>query len=176
MKHTKKIIYVSFIVVLLIFCAKLFLPGNTYIENSKEIETIQIKHPAFEENNQELDKNKIGIPVEKNPVKKETVPGKEITPDKSTENITIITGEKTTNIAVPQNTTFFNALTEIQRTGTLVFSGKQYPGLGFFVTDIGPLHSGNGKNLIYYVNGKEADVGVSTYILKNGDIIEWKLE
>jgi len=30
--------------------------------------------------------------------------------------------------------------------------------------------------LLYYINGKEASVGVSTYKPKNGDIIEWKLK
>ena len=54
--------------------------------------------------------------------------------------------------------------------------GKDYTSLGFFVTDIGSLHSGGGKNLLYYVNDKEASVGVSNYIPQSGDRIDWKLE
>ena len=74
------------------------------------------------------------------------------------------------------NTLLYDALVQEEKEGRIDFSGKMYPNLGFFVTDIGTLHSGNGKNLIYYINGKEAAVGVSSYKLKDGDIIEWKLE
>jgi len=74
------------------------------------------------------------------------------------------------------NTFLYDALVREKDKGNIDFSGKNYPGLGFFVTDIGTLHSGNGKNLIYYINGKEATVGVSSYALKDGDVIEWKLE
>ena len=74
------------------------------------------------------------------------------------------------------NVLLYDALVQEEKEGRIDFSGKMYPNLGFFVTDIGTLHSGNGKNLIYYINGKEATVGVSSYTLKDGDVIEWKLE
>ena len=74
------------------------------------------------------------------------------------------------------NTILYDALVREKNEGRINFSGKNYPGLGFFVTDIGSLHAGMGKNLIYYINGKEATVGVSSYTLKDGDVIEWKLE
>ncbi|MBP6883683.1 MAG: DUF4430 domain-containing protein [Candidatus Pacebacteria bacterium] len=72
--------------------------------------------------------------------------------------------------------TLYDALTMAMEKGDIKFSGKIYPSLGFFVTDIGELHAGDGKNLLYYVNGKEAEVGVSEYIIKNKDVILWKLE
>jgi hypothetical protein len=58
----------------------------------------------------------------------------------------------------------------------IVMTGKMYPGLGFFITDIGSLHSGNGKNVMYDINGREASMGVSTYVPQKGDIIEFKLK
>ena len=85
-------------------------------------------------------------------------------------------GEEIINLSFAPETFFYDALMEASNAGNLTFEGKNYPGLGFFITDIGPLHSGNGKYLLYYINGKEATVGVSAYKLKNGDIIEWKLE
>ena len=63
-----------------------------------------------------------------------------------------------------------------REAGTLSFAGKNYPILGFFVTDIGDLHATGGENLFYYINGEEALVGVSTLSLKDGDVIEWKLK
>ena len=72
--------------------------------------------------------------------------------------------------------TLYEAMIEAKNVGTLSFSGKEYPGLGFFVTSIGSLTEGNGKNLMYFINGKEASVGISTYVPKNGDTIIWKLQ
>jgi len=100
----------------------------------------------------------------------------QLTALKNTENITLILGEEIINLSFAPETFFYDALMEASNAGNLTFEGKNYPGLGFFITDIGPLHSGNGKYLLYYINGKEATVGVSAYKLKNGDIIEWKLE
>ena len=94
----------------------------------------------------------------------------------NTESATIIIGDTTTHLSFSPNTSFYNSLAQAKNIGILNLNGKNYPGLGFFVTDIGSLHSGNGKNLLYYINGKKASVGVSSYALKNGDIIEWKLE
>lgn len=94
----------------------------------------------------------------------------------NTQSITILAGETTAHLLSSPNTLFYNALIQERDAGKITFSGKNYPGLGFFVTDIGTLHSGNGKNLLYYINGKQASVGVSFYTLKDGDIIEWKLE
>ena len=94
----------------------------------------------------------------------------------NTQSATILIGDTTNHLSFAPNTVFYDALMQAKNADKIEFSGRNYLGLGFFVTDIGTLHSGNGKSLIYYINGKEATVGVSSYILKNGDIIEWKLE
>jgi hypothetical protein len=96
--------------------------------------------------------------------------------NQETQSTTVLIDKTTINLQSTPNTTFYDALMQAKNAGKITFSGKNYAGLGFFVTDIGSLHSGNGKDLLYYVNGKEAQVGVSSYVLKNGDIIEWKLE
>jgi hypothetical protein len=89
---------------------------------------------------------------------------------------TVSVGNTTIYLSFTPNTVFYDALLREKNAGKITFSGRNYPGLGFFVTDIGTLHSGDGKNLLYYINGKEATVGVSLYKLKDGDIIEWKLK
>lgn len=89
-------------------------------------------------------------------------------------SVTVSAGDIKINLQ--PNTTFYDALVQAKNTGTITFSGKNYPGLGFFVTEIGTLRAGGGKNLLYYINGKQAYVGVSSYTLKDGDVIEWKLE
>lgn len=56
------------------------------------------------------------------------------------------------------------------------FKYKEYTSLGIFIDEIGELKNGNGKYLIYSINGKEAQVGVSKYKLQAGDIISWELK
>lgn len=97
-------------------------------------------------------------------------------PSENTEKITIIIGTEKTNLSVPPDISFYEALVQAKKMEVIKFSGKNYPGLGFFVTEIGTLRAGDGKYLLYYINGKEASVGVSAYQLKDGDVIEWKLE
>ncbi len=57
------------------------------------------------------------------------------------------------------------------------FFGKNYSDLGFFVEEIENIKNNPaGANWIYYVNGQPAPVGVSYYLIKANDIIEWKYE
>jgi hypothetical protein len=77
---------------------------------------------------------------------------------------------------VVKENTLYDALVKIQSEKKMSFTGKTYSGLGFLVTSIGELQEGSGKYLIYYINGKEASVGVSSYVPKNGDVILWKLK
>jgi hypothetical protein len=89
---------------------------------------------------------------------------------------TLIAGITPISLPFTPGETLIQALTDARTGGTLQFTGKEYPDLGFFVTSIGSLKAGDGKNLLYYINGKEATVGVSTYVLASGDVIEWKLK
>ncbi len=92
------------------------------------------------------------------------------------ENITFKIENKNINLPFISGDNLYKTMLNGQKNNLLNFKGKEYSGLGFFVTDIGDIHQGNGKNIIYYINGKEASVGISSYIPHIGDIIEWKLE
>jgi hypothetical protein len=48
--------------------------------------------------------------------------------------------------------------------------------LGEYVTSINGNDGGGSKYWIFYVNGKEAQVGAGAYVTHNGDTIEWKLQ
>jgi hypothetical protein len=83
----------------------------------------------------------------------------------------------TTQISLPiTGESLLSALTDAQKRGETAFFGKEYSGLGFFVTEIGSLKQQDGKYLMYSINGKEASVGVSLYVPKNGDVIVWELK
>jgi len=85
-------------------------------------------------------------------------------------------GDVVFNLATRDGATLYDVMENERRAGTLSFSGREYPGLGFFVTEIGSFREGNGKYLVYYVNGEQASVGISSYVVREGDVIEWRLE
>jgi len=94
------------------------------------------------------------------------------------ENISITLTVDNTILSLDFNegTSLYEVLIEAKAKGKINFQGRKYSGLGFFVSDIGSLHQGAGKNLMYYINGEEATVGVSSYMPKDSDIISWELE
>ncbi len=92
------------------------------------------------------------------------------------QNAELVIGSNKVSFQFEEGQTIYEVMQKLQEENKLSFTGKEYPALGFFVTSVDSLRSGEGKNLIYYVNGKEASVGISNYEIKEGDIIEWKLE
>lgn len=92
------------------------------------------------------------------------------------DSFTLITGSTKTNLTFTEGETLYKIFNSKENSGKIEVKGKEYTGIGFFVTDIGELHSGGGKDLLYYVNGVEASAGVSVYKPKVGDVVEWKLE
>jgi len=90
-------------------------------------------------------------------------------------NISIQMGYTKINLPLQLGNSIYDVLLAGQNAGRISFTGKNYPGLGFFVTSIGNLREGNGKYLIYNVNGIQASSGVSSYFPKSGDVIEWHL-
>lgn len=88
----------------------------------------------------------------------------------------IIAGEEKLQIASASEQSLYEVLVQAKEEGLIKLEGKNYPMLGFFVTKIGSLESSPGKYLFYYINGKEASVGVSSYSVQDGDIIEWKVK
>lgn len=87
-----------------------------------------------------------------------------------------LTAGGTDNLFPITGGSLLSILTAAKDRGEITFSGKEYSGLGFFVTQLGSLKEGNGKHLMYYINGKEASVGVSIYVPKTGDLVVWELK
>lgn len=87
-----------------------------------------------------------------------------------------LTAGGTDNLFPITGGSLLSILTAAKDRGEITFSGKEYSGLGFFITELGSLKEGNGKHLMYYINGKEASVGVSIYVPKTGDLVVWELK
>ncbi len=67
------------------------------------------------------------------------------------------------------------ALELLQSTAKVKMKGE---GENAFVTVINGIEASESKKQFwaFYVNGKQAEVGAGSYILQDGDKIEWKLE
>ncbi|MBT3539302.1 DUF4430 domain-containing protein [Candidatus Parcubacteria bacterium] len=55
------------------------------------------------------------------------------------------------------------------------FEVKEYTGMGYFVTSINgkKQDTRQGKYWIYYINDESAKLGISNYIINQGDVIKW---
>lgn len=136
---------------------------------------------SFKKNNTQEQKENVDIIIENKESATSTT--KTDSPEKKaaeeisfSKQATLRVGEDVFTIQVSEQATVYDAMNNLMSEGKMTFDGKDYPGLGFFVTQINSLISSDGKNLMYYINGKEASLGVSTYVIKEGDIIEWKLK
>lgn len=78
---------------------------------------------------------------------------------------------------IQEKSSVYDLMNQLKNQG-FSFSATKYSSLGFFVTEINGVKEDK-KNHTYwtlYINGKEAMVGASQLILKEGDSIEWKYE
>jgi len=73
-------------------------------------------------------------------------------------------------------TTVYDFMEKLQEEGKITFEGKTYPEMGIFIEEINGAKGTGDKYWIYYVNGKEADVGISNYKINTGDVVSWKYE
>ena len=70
----------------------------------------------------------------------------------------------------------YDFMTKLQNEGKIKFTEKNYAGIGKFILSINGVEGNSKMTWIYYVNGKEAQVGVSDYKITSGDIVSWKYE
>jgi hypothetical protein len=90
----------------------------------------------------------------------------------------LFVGDKKYETSVSGNSSVYDLMEKLQKETDFRFSGKNYPEFGFFVEEINGVKN-NPRNFqywIYYINGQEANMGISAMKLKQGDIIVWKYE
>lgn len=75
-----------------------------------------------------------------------------------------------------RNATVYKALNKAARQNGFEIKATYYEQYdSYFIESIAG-KGGNGKYWVYYVNGKMGEVGADKKVVKEGDIIEWKLE
>ena len=77
---------------------------------------------------------------------------------------------------IDQKINVYDFMSKLRNEGKINFIEKNYIGMGELITEINGIKNSNEKSWIYYVNGKEASVGVSNYKLNPGDVVSWRYE
>lgn len=90
--------------------------------------------------------------------------------------VSLTVQEKLYSVSLPIDSTVLNAMHALSAKGELSFSGRDFPGLGFFVEEINGKRSADGYYWILLINGKKSDLGVSSARVERGDTIEWRYE
>lgn len=68
----------------------------------------------------------------------------------------------------------YDFMDKLRKEGKINFTEKTYVGMGKLIEEINGLKNNGDKYWIYYINGKEAQVGVSNYKINPGDVVSWK--
>lgn len=83
--------------------------------------------------------------------------------------------EKFEAIDFEEGDNLFEFMAKVLPEKNIKMTYESYSGLGALVAEIGGKKNGeNGKYWQYWANGNYAQVGASSYLLRPGDIIEWK--
>ncbi len=166
LKNKKNILIVSFPILIIIICFVYFL---SYLQIKKE-ET----QPTQETKTLSV---MISPQIEAKPLSGASS-SLNTEDEKAEEKVNLIVFEKKYEVAIKENDSVYKVMENLQKNkeNNFTFSYKEYPSLGIFIDKINNMEGGGGKYWLYYVNGEEATIGVSEYILKGGDIIKWELK
>lgn len=169
MNKNKKYIFIGFLVIIIFIIVFLSLNKKKELPVVIQSEQNQTKNNL----NEELPTK---IPI-KESEKEENIP---IVVDINTIKVSLKVLDKEYRTEIKEGSSVFDTMKNIEErsvlNNTFNFKYKEVSGLGSFVTEINEVKGAPGKYWIYYVNDKLASVGVSKYILKEGDIISWKNE
>ncbi len=165
MKNYKKYILYGFIIITL--ATSLFI----FLRNKKEIPLVVPQ-----------DKNYIEEKVEPKPeIKLKLTSANKIVQESTVKQgqikyLLLVEGNKY-EAYITDGSTAFEAMDSLSKENkNFSFKYTEHSGMGNFITEINGEKGTPGKYWIYYINDEKPGVGVSKYVLKDGDIIKWSQE
>jgi hypothetical protein len=103
------------------------------------------------------------------------IKGEEKGGGQSIETVLEINGVKYED-EIAGKTSIYDFMSKLQAEGKIKFTEKNYVGMGEFIVSINGVANNQKQSWIYYVNGKEASIGISNYKINGGDVVSWKYE
>jgi len=171
MKIKKQYIIIVFVLI------SIFIIGFSYLDLNKNREVSVIIDDQQTQNKDVLNKqSNTEILIQRSEVKDKI----EVIENINTIKVSLFVADKKYETNIKENSSVFEAMEKMQKesaSGNIFnFKYTNNASLGNFITEINGEYGTPGKYWIYYVNDKKASVGVSNYILKEGDIIKWSQE
>jgi hypothetical protein len=166
MNKNKKYITIVLVLITILFG---FIYFNFYSNKSKIVSEFQEKPIEL---NQKVDiPNKLEITIEEPSFNSPSEIIKEV-------EVSFVVGSHRYSTEIKKGSNVFDVMVQIktENKDNFDFKYSEYPYLGIFINEINGVVGSPGAYWIYYVNDKEASVGISNYIINDGDIINWKQE
>lgn len=164
--QNKRYIFIGIIVLIII-------SGFLYLKKENQISLVI---PYQQNYNQEKIENKIPAPV----INLKKIENKQEIYNTKKIKVGLVVEGKEYNIETIEGSTVFETMLQIKNNSTednhFDFKYRDTAGLGSFINEINGVAGKPGKYWIYYVNNVKAQIGVSKYILNEGDIINWNQE
>jgi hypothetical protein len=127
------------------------------------------------------DKNKkteiipeVNINTEQNLQTQENTQTEKIPDQKNLATLEINSTKYTTEIS--ENISIYDFMNKLREEKKIDFKEKTYTAMGAFVEEINNIKNTGEQNWIYYVNNQKANIGISNYQIKPGDVVSWKYE
>lgn len=94
------------------------------------------------------------------------------------EQSELATQELKTTYVIPilSEGTVLEAMERLAATSEFSFSGREFPGLGFFVEEIGGRKNGNGYYWTLFINGTLSEEGASSAQVTPRDTVLWRYQ
>jgi hypothetical protein len=170
------------IIVLIFFILGIILIGlsiqkiqqdNVQIDNSDGLELSENKTEEIEIEQDVSEKNisEISEQAEPNEAVEDNISFGDL-------NFDLIISDQVFESSFSEGQTLYEAMNQMKDIEQISFEEKDFSGLGSYMYSINGVEENKREGLywIYYINGKQANIGVSNYILKDGDQIKWQLE
>ena len=122
--------------------------------------------------NSRIAPKEISPPQDSDPIGKTSVVNSKLSAKKT---VLEINGERYDDEITGQ-ISVYDFMDKLRNEGKINFTEKNYAGMGKFIIAINGVKGNGEQNWIYYVNGKEAQVGISNYKINPGDVVSWKYE
>ncbi len=188
----KKILYISVVALVILAAAGIFLDSHReYPQSATQQEAIStavsVNTGSTASTTAISEQNTSGNL--KTQSKNQTL-AQESTQTSTTSSTTVSSGENTHQIqisfvagsttyaeSVPQGSTAYDAMAILaSTTPSFNFKAAYYSGLGYFVQEINGIKNSSSMYWTLYINGAYSTVGASSYVVKNGDTVEWRFE
>ncbi|MDR3519533.1 MAG: DUF4430 domain-containing protein [Candidatus Pacebacteria bacterium] len=104
-----------------------------------------------------------------------TTANKPVSQTKTIETVLEINGVSYED-AITQKMSVYDFMSQLRSEGKINFTEQNYMSMGKFINEINGIKNSNSLVWIYYVNGIEAQIGISNYKINPGDVVSWKYE